>query len=120
VIAGGSSRTVLVRAVGPALAGAGVANPISTPVLSIYDSQGNLLAQNAGWGNPVSVSTAYPAANPAVIAAAAVNVGAAALITGSNDSAVIVDLPPGTYTAQITDANGQTGIALVEVYNLSP
>jgi uncharacterized delta-60 repeat protein len=120
VIAGSSPRTVLVRAVGPALSSAGISNPLPAPVLTIYDSQGNLLAQNAGWGNPVSVNSAYPAASASGIASAAVNAGASSLGAGSNDSAVIVTLPAGAYTAQITDANGQPGVSLVEVYNLTP
>jgi hypothetical protein len=120
VIEGNSSRTVLVRAVGPALGDSGVAHPLPAPVLKIYDSQGNLLAQNAGWGNPVSVNPAYPAASASGIATAAVTAGASSLTSGSNDSAVLVTLPAGAFTAQITDANGQPGIALIEVYNVSP
>ena len=120
MIEGNSSRTVLVRAVGPALGDSGVAHPLPAPVLKIYDSQGNLLAQNAGWGNPVSVNPAYPAASASGIATAAVTAGASSLTSGSNDSAVLVTLPAGAFTAQITDANGQPGIALIEVYNVSP
>jgi uncharacterized delta-60 repeat protein len=120
VVAGGSTRTVLVRAVGPALGNSGISNPLPAPVLSIYDSQGNLVAQNAGWSSQVSVNAAYPASSAAGIATAAASVGASALTSGSNDSAVIVTLPPGTYTAQITDGSGQPGIALVEVYDVNP
>jgi hypothetical protein len=34
----------------------------------------------------------------------------------SKDSAILITLPPGPYTAQVTGASGDTGVALVEVY----
>ncbi len=113
VVAGGPSRPVLVRASGPALGTTG----LPAPVLSVYDSQGNLLARNAGWGNPATVNAAYPAAAATSLATAAANAGAAALSSGSNDSAVLLTIPSGAYTVQVTDANGQPGFTLVEVYN---
>ena len=36
----------------------------------------------------------------------------------SNDSAILVTLPPGPYTAQVSGASGHTGVALVEVYEV--
>jgi hypothetical protein len=31
---------------------------------------------------------------------------------------MVVTLPPGAYTAQVSGTNGTTGIALIEVYEL--
>ena len=45
-------------------------------------------------------------------------VGAFALAADSKDSALIVTLPPGGYTAQVSGVGGTTGIALVEVYEV--
>jgi uncharacterized delta-60 repeat protein len=112
VVAGNSAHGLLVRASGPALGAAG----LPAPVLSVYDSQGNLLARNAGWGNPLTVNAAYPAANPSQISAASTAAGASALSAGGNDSAVILSVPAGAYSIQVTDANGQPGFTLVEVY----
>ena len=36
------------------------------------------------------------------------------------ESAIIADLPPGNYTAIVRGVNNITGVALVEVYDLSP
>jgi hypothetical protein len=36
----------------------------------------------------------------------------------SNDCAVLLTLPPGGYTAQVAGANGASGVALVEVYQV--
>jgi hypothetical protein len=45
-------------------------------------------------------------------------VGAFAFTSGSADSALLLDLAPGVYTAQVSSAAGGTGIALVEVYTV--
>jgi len=52
------------------------------------------------------------------IAAASTQVGAFAFAAGSQDSALIVSLAPGNYTAQVSGFGGTTGVALVEVYEL--
>jgi sugar lactone lactonase YvrE len=112
VVSGSPSGTeqVLVRAVGPSLAQFGVTGVLARPVLAIHDSSGNTVAANSGWAT---------SASPAQIAAAAAAVGAFALGGQSLDSAVLVSLPPGTYTAQVSGLNGSTGIALAEVYEVS-
>jgi hypothetical protein len=45
-------------------------------------------------------------------------VGAFSLTPGSNDAAILVALPPGSYTAELAGAGGTTGIGLVEVYEV--
>ena len=40
--------------------------------------------------------------------------------TDGMESAIIADLPPGNYTAIVRGVNNTTGVALVEVYDLSP
>lgn len=118
VITGSGSKTVLVRAVGPTLASFGIPSALTSPILKVY-SGGTLLAQNAGWGNAVTVNSAQPAASATSLAAAAAGAGAFALPSGSADSAVILTLAPGAYTGQVTSATGQSGTALFEVYELS-
>ena len=36
----------------------------------------------------------------------------------SKDAAIIVELPPGAYTATVAGKNNATGVALIEVYEL--
>jgi molybdate-binding protein len=60
------------------------------------------------------------AANPAEITSVGSVVGAFALESGSADSALVLDLAPGSYTAQVAGANATTGVALVEVYQAPP
>jgi len=43
------SQRVLVRAIGPSLANAGVTDPLGDPTLTLYDSQGTQLDFNDNW-----------------------------------------------------------------------
>ena len=76
------------------------------------------MAQNDNWETPVEVDSAYPAASGADIAAAATATGAFSFSSGSKDSAVILTLAPGSYTAQVKGADGGTGAALIEIYDV--
>ena len=42
--------------------------------------------------------------------------GAFLLAIGSAEGALLLNLPPGSYSAEVSGANGTTGVALVEVY----
>ncbi|HNC23132.1 MAG TPA: hypothetical protein PLU52_02920 [Opitutaceae bacterium] len=108
VIGGDAPRRVLVRAVGPTLASFGVESPLSRPVLTLLSGQ-TAFASNQGWGT---------ADNATDIAAVAQQVGGFPLPVGSADSALLVTLNPGVYSLHVTGANGTTGVALVEVYEV--
>jgi len=109
VIGGQQPKTLLIRAVGPTLAGFGVTGALAAPTLTLY-SGAMVVAANTGWGS---------APNAPELAAAASFAGAFALPSGSADSAILATLPPGAYTAIVSSATGAPGIALVEVYDLS-
>jgi hypothetical protein len=98
-----ASATVVVRALGPSLASFGVSNPLSDPVLEIHDSHGSLIASNDNWqdnNNAIDVQLNGLAPPNAL------------------ESALVLHLPAGEYTAIVRGANGATGNALVEVYHL--
>jgi hypothetical protein len=107
-ITGNIPKKVLVRAIGPSLARFGVNNVLSDPILTIKN--GNVtVRENDNWeiGN-----------DPSIIAAASAQIGTFALSSGSKDAVILMTLPPGLYTAVVSGANGATGIALVEVYEI--
>ena len=109
VIGGSTSRTVLVRAAGPALAQFGLSGTLPDPALQLYNVTAGsvLLASNSGWG-----------ADP-TLAAAASWVGAFSWGgSPTPDSAILVTLAPGAYTAQVSGADGDRGVALIEIYEL--
>lgn len=104
VIAGPAPKKVLVRAIGPSLDARGVANSLPDPKVSIYDNTGELLAQNDNWRSTQRAAIAATGIAP----------------SSDLESAMIVTLPPGAYTAVMSDANSQSGIGLLEVYDLAP
>ena len=108
VITGTTPKTVLIRANGPALSGFGVTGVLEDPVLTLFDSNKAQVATNTQWGT---------AADSSDIAATASVAGAFAWTPGSADSAILVTLQPGPYTAQVSSASQTTGVALVEVYD---
>jgi uncharacterized delta-60 repeat protein len=116
-ILGNSPKTILIRGDGPTLASYGSASPLADPVLKLYKGQ-TVIASNTGWSTPTTVNTAYPGATAAAISAAIASSGAFSLPSGSKDSAILVTLPPGTYTAQITSASSGNGQVMVEIYEL--
>jgi hypothetical protein len=103
-------RTVLVRGIGPGLTQFGVPGALVDPQLRVY--RGNeMLAENNDW----SVSS-----NSAALAAHARAIGAFPLSGGAADAALLLTLPPGAYTAQVSGAGGTApeGVALIEVYEI--
>jgi hypothetical protein len=108
VIGGSTADTLLIRAVGPGLTDQfGLSGVLAQPVLTIFDSSQNPVASNAGWENGSW-------ADPSVFTL----VGAFVLNSINQDSALLVSLPPGAYTAQVSGLNGGTGLALFEIYEV--
>jgi hypothetical protein len=107
VIGGNTSKTLLIRGSGPALAQFGLSGLLPDPKLQVFDGSQQLIASNTSWGGN------------AQIASVAASVGA---FTWGNsatpDSALLLTLPPGAYTAQVSGSSGDTGVTLVEVYDV--
>jgi hypothetical protein len=106
VISGPTSETVLIRGIGPSLSPFGVAAVLAAPQLTVFNSQGNQIASNSGWGGSAGLAAIF------------LQVGAFSLPAGSADAALVITLAPGSYTAQLAGAGGGTGAALLEVYDV--
>lgn len=107
VVGGASPVRVLVRAVGPTLAGFGVGGTLANPVLELFNGSSTKVADNDDWAGTVELKAAFA------------SVGAFAFASdGSRDAALTATLQPGSYTAQISGVGGTTGVALVEIYEL--
>jgi len=111
-IAGTTSATVLIQAIGPTLSANpyNVANVLLHPKLTIHQSRNGqdvVLYSNTGWGS-----------SPVLRAAAAAAYAKPVLQPGSDDSEVVLTLPPGGYTAEVSGADGGTGVALCAIYQL--
>ncbi len=110
VIGGNASKTVLVRGIGPTLSEFGVKGVLPDPQIVVLSGT-NPLASNSNWGSGTNT--------PAQISAASALVGAFPLPAGSMDAALLITLPPGIYTVQVTSLRNNNGVALIEVYDVS-
>jgi hypothetical protein len=105
-IGGSTARTVLIRASGPALVQFGVPGTLADPQLQVF-SGSTVVAGNSVWGGDGQISET------------ANSVGAFQWRDStSSDSAILVTLPPGSYTAQVSGENGGTGVAVVVIYEV--
>ncbi|HEX3339193.1 MAG TPA: serine hydrolase domain-containing protein [Pseudolabrys sp.] len=113
MVQGTEPKRVIIRAIGPELIQYGVPYALPNPTLELHDRAGALIASNNNW-----VSTIIGG----VITINQVNeIRASGYAPGDPfESAIIADLPAGNYTAIVRGVNNMTGVALVEVYGLSP
>ena len=112
VVSGNVPKRLLIRGVGPRLAAFGVAGVLADPKLELFLSEGGrstLFAVNDNW----SEIGAAPA-RAAFAAVGAFDLADAA----SRDAAMVVVVPAGAFTAQVSGVAGMTGEALVEIYEL--
>jgi uncharacterized protein YkwD len=100
IVVGQSAADVIVRAVGPSLTMPGA---MADPTLELHDASGTLLASNDDWRSTQQT--------------AIINTGVAP--TRDAESAIVTSLAPGSYTAIVRGANGTTGVAVVEFYQLN-
>jgi hypothetical protein len=103
-------RYVLIRAVGPTLSVFGLTGVLAKPLLTVYDSKGNVIASTGSWS---ANSTAQQRAGLTLLSN---SVGAFPLTTGSDDAVLHLRLVPGGYTITVSTGDGQSGVALMEVY----
>ena len=111
-IVGSTSATILVQAIGPGISVApySVSGTLQKPALTIHQYQNGkdvVLYSNTGWGS-----------SPLLLAVAAAAYAEPTLQPGSPDSELLMTLPAGGYTAEVTGADGGTGVALCGIYQL--
>ncbi len=109
IIGGDQPVRLLIRGVGPGLAQFGVTGVLATPQLDLYNVNGSVLQSNAGWGGTTALAAAFSQVGAFALPATASGASSA-------DCAMLVTLPPGNYTAQVSGVGGTTGIGLIEVY----
>ena len=112
IVQGTTPKRVIIRAIGPELSQYGVPNPLPDPTLELHDGTGALIASNNDWQTTImggiithdQVQDIRNSGHPP---------------GDARESAIIADLSAGNYTAIVRGVNNTTGVALVEVYDLS-
>jgi hypothetical protein len=103
IIDGNDSKKVVIRALGPSLTGAGVGGALQDPTLELHDATGAIISANDNWGESQRSEITATGLAP----------------HDARESAILTTLPPGAYTAVMRGTSDATGVALLEVYDLS-
>jgi uncharacterized protein (TIGR03118 family) len=93
--------TIVVRAIGPSLAQAGISNPLVDPTLELHDANGATIVANDNWQDSQEIELSALGLAP----------------TNYFESALVANLPPAAYTAIVAGKDSGTGVGLVEIYN---
>ena len=103
IISGTGDKKVLLRAIGPSLSNPPVSltGTLQDPTISLFNVSGKLIS-NDNWADASNAQSIDPALRP----------------TNGLESAILISLPPGAYTAIVSGVGGGTGIGLVEVFDM--
>lgn len=103
IVGGSQTRTVLVRAIGPSLMALGVPNALPDPTLDLKNSSGTSVATNDDWRSDQESQ-----------------ISATGIAPSDNRESALISPPlaPGNYTAIVRGKGTDSGVALVEVYQL--
>ena len=114
IVQGTGPKRVIIRAIGPELSAPpyNVPNALANPTLELHNAAGAVIGSNDDWQHTIigGVITGNQAGDIQNSGHAPAN---------PFESAIIADLSPGNYTAIVSGVSNMTGVALVEVYDLS-
>jgi arylsulfate sulfotransferase len=105
IITGTEDKEVALRVLGPSLTDSGLTDTLADPALTLYDVSGTVVATNDDWESDAS---------------AAVITANGLAPANAKEAALAQTLAPGAYTVIATGNGDDTGIGLIEVYDLSP
>jgi CSLREA domain-containing protein len=103
IITGTVPKKLVIRALGPSLSDANVRGVLEDPELELRTADGSLLRANDNWQDDAAQAGELQAAGLAP--------------ARTQESAILLTLPPSAYTAIVRGKN-KTGVALVEVYDI--
>lgn len=107
VLRGRTERTVLVRAIGPALSAFALTGALADPKLQLFRAGEEApIASNEDWGGGPVLATAFA------------RVAAFNLPAASRDAALLIRLAPGTYTVRAYGPPGAGGVILIDLYEV--
>jgi hypothetical protein len=101
IITGDDPKQVIVRAIGPSLAIAGLTGVLADPILELHEADGTVVT-NDNWKDTQQAEIEATGLQP----------------SDDLESAIVGTLTPGLYTAIVSGKDGGTGVGLVEVYDL--
>jgi hypothetical protein len=108
----GSTKKIMVRAIGPSLLPFGITDALANPTLEIHDSSNATVATNDDWKNTQLGGF--------ITSDQSAEINASGLAPGNDlESAIIAGLTPGSYTAVVHGLDNTVGTGVVDAYDLS-
>ena len=104
IVTGTGPSQVVIRAIGPSLSDFSVPNPLDDPFLELHSGNGDIIFTNDNWQETQGQALHDTGLAP----------------SHEKESAMLISLPPGNYTALVRGADGGVGNGLVEFYKLTP
>jgi hypothetical protein len=112
MVQGSQPKRVIIRAIGPELAQYGVPNVLANPTLELHNGTGALIASNDNWRTTIISGI--------IMGDQSDDIRNSGYAPGDGrEPAMIAELPAGNYSAIVRGVNNMTGVALIEVYDLS-
>ena len=102
IVDGDQAARFVLRAIGPSLAAAGISDALIDPILELRNGDGSLVFANDNWRHDQEEQLTASGLAP----------------TDDRESAMIITLTPGSYTAVVSGSGGTTGVALFEIYKI--
>ncbi len=102
IVTGNAPKKIMIRAIGPSLP---LADKLANPTLELRDGTGALLEANDDWMNSANKQAIIDSTIPP---------------TNDLEAAIVRSVPAGaaSYTAVVRGVNNETGLGVVEVYDL--
>jgi hypothetical protein len=104
IVTGNGPSLLVIRAIGPSLSDFNVPNALDDPLLELHSSNGDIIFTNDNWQESQGQALHDTGLAP----------------THEKESAILISLAPGNYTAVVRGADGGVGNGLVEFYKLTP
>jgi hypothetical protein len=104
IVTGNGPSQLVIRAIGPSLSEFGVPNALDDPFLELHSGNGDIIFTNDNWQESQGQALRDTGLTP----------------SHEKESAILISLTPGNYTAVMRGADGGVGNGLVEFYKLTP
>jgi hypothetical protein len=108
----GSTKKMMVRAIGPSLLSFGIGDALANPTLEIHDASGATVATNDNWRTTQQGGL--------ITGDQSAEISGSGVAPGNDlESAIIANLAPGNYTAVVRGLGNTVGTGVVDAYDLS-
>jgi hypothetical protein len=103
IVTGSAPKRVILRSIGPSLSSVGLSDTLADPIMELHGPPCFVTITNDNWRDTQEAEIMATGLAP----------------TNDLEAAIVAELNPGTYTFIVSGTNNDTGVALVEVYDLN-